>query len=209
MIFSGETRAETFLYEYGRGLYINLTNRCPCDCTFCIRGQVQGVGNAGSLWLEEEPTAEQVILGLGEVVPAEYDEVVFCGFGEPMCALDVLTQVCRHLKSRSGCPPIRLNTNGLGDLINQRPTAPLLEGLIDIVSISMNAPDKDKYMKIVRPTFGEIAFDAMLDFAISCKQVLPKVQFSVVSVLPPDDMAACREISDRLGIPLRVREFGS
>ena len=196
------------VYEFGDSLYINLTNKCPCDCTFCIRGQIDGVGSADSLWLEEDPTAEQVISELEACDLQRYAEVVFCGFGEPFCALENLLEICRRLRGRPSCPPVRVNTNGLGDLINERPIAPLLEGLVDVVSVSLNASDAQKYLELCRPSFGESSFDAMLSFAADCKKYVPQVKFSIVDTIPEDEIARCREISQRLGVPLRIRRFG-
>ena len=198
---------QNIVYEFGGSLYINLTNKCPCDCVFCIRGQTDGVGSAPSLWLKDEPTAGQVIAILEEHELAGYAEVVFCGFGEPFCALENLLEVCRHLRKKNGGPPVRINTNGLGDLINGRATAPLLEGLVDVVSISLNASDAQKYNELCRPTFGEGAFEAMLAFAADCKNYVPQVKFSIVDTIGEDETARCREIAQRIGIPLRIRNF--
>jgi len=195
------------IYEYGGGLYINLTNKCPCNCRFCIRGQTQGAGSAASLWLEDEPTAEQVISALGAIRLDNYTEIVFCGFGEPFCALENLLAICRHLRERAGCPPVRINTNGLGDLINSRPTAPLLEGLVDVISISLNASDGEKYNDLCRPSFGEAAFAAMLKFAGDCKKYVPDVRFSLVDTVAEDEIARCGEIAQKLDTPLRIRHF--
>ena len=193
------------VYQYGNGLYINLTNKCPCKCSFCIRSRADGVGSACSLWLKKEPTAEQVISQLKFTELELYGEIVFCGFGEPLCALESLLEVCAYLRSRPDSPAIRINTNGLGDLINNKPTAPLLEGLVDTISISLNAPDRQAYNKLCRPSFGERSFDAILSFAQACKLYIPNVVFSVVDVLPEEALSQCYEIANSLDIPLRVR----
>ena len=196
---------QNIIYEYGPGLYFNLTNKCPCECTFCVRAGTQGLGSAGSLWLEEEPGAKQVIAQLEGIKLAAFTEVVFCGFGEPLCALETMLEVCAYLKSRDDCPPVRVNTNGLGDLITGRNTPPMLEGLVDVISISLNAPTKEKYVQLCRPAFGEPAFEAMLKFARECKKFVPRVVFSVVNVISQEEIAACQKIADDLDIPLRVR----
>ena len=81
---------DTYVYEYGSGLYINLTNRCNNNCAFCLRHTNQGVGRH-RLWLEHEPTAEQVIEKMQNL--SAYEEVVFCGFGEPTLAWETLKPV--------------------------------------------------------------------------------------------------------------------
>jgi len=195
------------IYEYGPGLYFNLTNKCPCECAFCVRAGAQGLGSAGSLWLSEEPTAAQVISQLADRELAGYADLCFCGFGEPFCAFDTMLEICVYLKSRKNCPPVRVNTNGLGDLINGRHTPPLLAGLVDVISISLNAPTKERYTQLCRPEFGEGAFEAMLKFARECTEHVPLVALSVVDVISPNEIAACQKIADGLGIPLRVRGF--
>ena len=136
----------TILYRVHHGLYVNLTNRCSCACTFCVRGLSDSVGEAESLWLSREPTYEEAIAAFGGFDMGQFNEVVFCGFGEPTEAWDTLTRVARYMKETFGLPT-RANTNGLGSLICGRDIAPEFEGIIDTVSISLNAPDAKTYQK--------------------------------------------------------------
>ena len=199
---------EEILYVYGSGLYVNLTNRCPCCCNFCIRSHHQGLGSADSLWLEHDPTPEEVIRAFQNYQLSSFEEVVFCGYGEPFCALDSLLETCRYLRKNSSVK-IRINTNGLGDLINKKPIAPLLEGLVDTVSISLNTSDPDTYLTLCHPRYGRVSYDAMLAFARDCKIYVPEVIFSVVDVIPPEDIEGCRQIAHKMGIPLRIRAFSN
>lgn len=192
------------LYQVGNGLYINLTNRCSCACTFCIRQSYKGLGSADTLWLERDPEGGEVIGLLEAEDLSRYSEVVFCGYGEPTERLDVLLEVCRYLRQASDIP-IRINTNGLSDLINKRHTPPLFEGLMDTVSVSLNAPDEERYLEVTRPCFGKESFQAMLDFARECKEYVPHVVLSVVDVLSPEDIERSRELAQSLGLSLRVR----
>lgn len=194
---------EETVYEYGGGLYVNLTNRCPCRCNFCIRSQADGLGSADSLWLEHEPTAGEVLSAFHKFNLSDYQEAVFCGYGEPLCALETLLEVSRGLKE-SGMK-LRINTNGLGDLINGKPTVPLLKGLIDVMSISLNAPDAQSYNALCHPSV-ENAYEAMLAYARACKDNFD-TRFSVVDVIGPDEIARCKKIAEEMGIPLRVRHF--
>ena len=196
------------LYTMGDSLYVNLTNKCPCRCTFCIRQNGDGVGSAENLWFDHEPSLDQVMKAFSAVDLDRYKELIFCGYGEPSCALDNLLAVCRYVRGISSIP-IRLNTNGLSDLLYKKETAPLLEGLLDSVSISLNAPNAEKYNAVTRPSFGEPAFQAMLDFARACQKVVPHVVFSVVDVIPPEDIEACQKLADAMGIPLRVRKYSA
>lgn len=195
----------TITYRFANNLYLNITNRCSCDCTFCIRLDSDGVGDGDNLWLEREPTVEEIIAALKEQDLTQYGSVVFCGYGEPTERLDVVLKVCRYLKSLPKAPPIRLNTNGLSDLINGRETAPLLEGLVDTVSVSLNAPNAKRYLEIVNPVFGEGSFEAMLQFAQACKRYVPSVIFSVVDVLSAEETEACETLAALVDIPMRLR----
>lgn len=194
----------TILYTVGDGLYVNLTNLCPCDCTFCIRQNGPGAYGSDPLWLEHEPTYEEVIAAFDAFDLSAFKELVFCGYGEPMERPDLLLRVCSFVRGTSNIP-IRINTNGLSDLINGHPTAPMLDGLVDTVSISLNAPTAEEYLEVTRPCFGAPAFDAMLKFATECKKYVPEVLFTVVDVLAPADIEAAQRLADSLGIALRVR----
>ena len=194
-------------YPVKSGLYVNLTNRCPCACTFCLRQNGPGVYGSGSLWLEREPTAEEVCEDLARQDLSSYTELVFCGYGEPTERLEVLLQTAAFVKARSPIP-IRLNTNGLSDLIHGEPTARKLAGLIDSVSVSLNAPDAEAYLRLCRPRFGLASFEAVLRFTRDCLRYVPEVVMTAVdTVNSPEDLARCRALCDSLGVRLRVRAF--
>ncbi|MBR3289295.1 MAG: TatD family nuclease-associated radical SAM protein, partial [Clostridia bacterium] len=164
------------LYTFEGHLYLNITNRCPCDCVFCIRQNGDGVGSAETLWHRHDPSTDEVMAALRSFDFSPYTEAVFCGYGEPTMALDTLLAAARYLKEIG--LNVRLNTNGLSDLINGKPTAALFEGLVDAVSISLNAPSAARYNEVTRPSFGERAFEAMLSFAQDCKRYIPSVAFT-------------------------------
>ncbi|MCI5945937.1 MAG: TIGR04100 family radical SAM protein [Oscillospiraceae bacterium] len=198
----------TILYDVGGKLYINLTNKCPCNCTFCIRHNGDGAYGSDSLWLEHEPSLDEVKAAFAKVDMSKYKEVVFCGYGEPMERVNEVIAVGEFVKANYGDVTVRLNTNGLGDKIHGVPTAKLLQGAVDIVSISLNSYCKEKYNEVTRPKWDD-AFDAMLSFAADCKSYLPQVVFTVVDVIPPEDISRAKALAMSIGIPLRVREYES
>lgn len=197
----------TMLYTVGDKIYVNLTNRCPCACTFCIRQNGDGAYGSDSLWLDREPTVDEVIAEFEKYDLNKYSEVVFCGYGEPMERADDVAFIGRYIKDNFGLT-VRLNTNGLGDKINGRPTAQLLEGAVDIVSISLNQCSAEKYNAVTRPKW-EDSFEAMISFAADCKNYVPKVIFTVVDVIPMEDISRCKALAMSLGIGLRVRKYDS
>jgi TatD family-associated radical SAM protein len=155
------------------------------------------------LWLDKEPTAEEVLQHIGD--PAQYSEIVFCGFGEPMIKLEELIQIAREVKKKGG--RIRVNTNGHANLYHGKNVVPLLEGLVDVISISLNAPTAEQYDEICHSRYGEEAFEGILEFARECVKVIPTVVLSVVDVLSPEDIERCRSIAEDIGAQLRVRKM--
>lgn len=197
----------TITYQVKNGIYVNMTNRCPCACTFCLRHNGDGVYGSSSLWLEREPTVEEVCESIDSWDLDAYSEVVFCGYGEPTERLDDLLKVAAYIKGKSNIQ-IRINTNGLADLIYGESTAPKLQGLIDTVSVSLNATNKEDYLKVVRPKFGMDSFDAMLRFTRECASYVPNVVMTVVDVVTsPEEQDRCREICSSIGATLRVRPY--
>ena len=194
------------LYDYASGLYVNLTNRCPCRCEFCIRDMVDSLGDADSLWLKREPTVSEVKEMLGQWKLPNYTELVFCGYGEPMERLDDVQQLCRYVKETTHLKT-RINTNGLSDLLHGRRTAPELSGLVDAISISLNAASAEKYDRLCHPKFGLEAWPAILRFTEEVKQYVPDVTMSVVGgTIPEQDVDICRQIAQtKLGVKFRVR----
>ena len=198
----------TIVYDVHDGLYINLTNRCPCACTFCLRQTMDTVGESGGLWLEHEPSIEEVKRAIDGVDLNRYAEVVFCGFGEPTERLDTLLDAAAYIKQVCPGKKIRINTNGLGDLVNGEPIASKLRGLIDVVSVSLNTPNAQEYLKLTRSKFGEQSFDAMLAFAKSAgEQGMEVVMTTVDTTISHEEEKQCQAICDRIGARYRIRPW--
>ncbi len=198
----------TILYEIGNSLYVNLTNKCPCACTFCLRQTRDHMADSGSLWLEREPSVEEVTEEFKKFDMDKYKEVVFCGFGEPTERLDALLETARFIKKNWPDMPVRINTNGLSDLIHGESTAERLKGLIDVVSISLNTPNRDRYLELTRSRFGIESFDAMIKFAADCVKYVPKVVMSTVeTTLTKEEEAECADICRKIGAVYRIREW--
>ena len=201
-------------YPVRTGLYVNLTNRCPCACEFCLRKNGPGIYGSGDLWLDHEPSVEEVIASVNlhlQPQPDKFTELVFCGYGEPTERLGDLLAVARHVREVAPNLPIRINTNGLADLIHARATAGDLKGLVDTVSISLNTPDADEYFRLCHPKFGPESYAAMLAYTKACAAVVPKVVMTVVDepVTSKANQEKCRAIAESLGATLRVRPFES
>lgn len=201
--------AMTISYELWGKLYLNITNKCPCACTFCLRQNDDGAYGSDPLWLEHQPTLTEVIGDIQKRDLASYKEIIFCGYGEPTSELDILKETAKYI--RSVCDtPIRLNTNGLANLIHERSTEAEFKGLIDTVSISLNASNSQAYMDITRPKWKDKdCFKEMLSFAENIKQYVPNVILTVVDVIGEEEIAKSQAIADRIGVTLRVRPLES
>ena len=187
-------------------IYINLTNRCSCSCTFCLRS-LKEFHEHNSLWLNEEPTVEEVENEFMRYDWSGVAEIIFCGFGEPTMRFDDLTSIAAWLKEKHPQIPIRVNTNGLSDLVFEESTAVKFEGLVDTVSISLNSSDAQKYLDVTRNRFGLRSYDAMLAFAKDCQKYVPNVVMTVVDIIGEEEVAACQKVCDDNGLFLRVRPY--
>ena len=198
----------TITYEYGDSLYVNLTNRCSNACTFCVRNEHDNVNGKDPLWLDREPTIEEIKEDFSKRDLSRYSSVVFCGYGEPTMRFDDMVLIAKWLKAQKPDLLIRLNTNGQANLICGRNVTPELQGCFDCVSISLNAENAEKYQELCLSEFGgEKAFSGLLEFARLAKSYVPEVVLSVVDVLPKEEIEHCRKIAEDCGVKFRVRTF--
>ncbi|MFH1830091.1 MAG: TatD family hydrolase [Pseudomonadota bacterium] len=189
-------------YRIRNSLYLNITNRCNMACRFCPKYadfEVKGY----YLKLAKEPSIDEIFCAIGE--PLEFDEVVFCGYGEPTLRLDVIKEIAARMKER-GVKRIRLNTDGLANLVYGRNILPELANLIDAISVSLNAADASTHAKICPSKYKEAAFEAVCDFITEAKKYISEVTATVVA-LPDLDIKPCRKKAKELGVPLRVRKY--
>ena len=200
-----KTGGPCLVYPIRRSLYVNVTNACSNRCVFCPRASDNLVVKGHDLHLEAEPTAEDILAALASAGAPQYEEVVFCGFGEPTLRLEVIKAVARAAKERWGVRT-RLNTNGQGSAIAGHDITAELEGLIDAVSVSLDAPDAETYERLCRPTLKG-AFAAVCDFLRRSKGRIPSVWATAVAV-PGLDLEAVRRLAEQdLGVAFEVRQF--
>ena len=203
-----KVRAMTITYRVEGGLYINITNKCSNACSFCIRNNGDGAYGSDSLWLEREPTVDEIKAAIDKEELESYIEAVFCGYGEPSYRLDAAREVALYIKSKKADMPVRMNTNGHSDLIHGRNTAPDFKDAFDTVSISLNTPSSERYQEICNSVYGESAFSALLDFAEQVKKYVPCVMLSVVrQTLTEEELSLCKKIAEERGVYLKVREY--
>jgi TatD DNase family protein len=192
------------VYPIRRSLYVNVTNDCSNRCTFCPRSGGELLVKGHDLHLPHAPSAGEMIQALADAKVEGYDEIVFCGFGEPTMRLDAMKEVARTVKDRWK-KRVRLNTNGHGSALARRDIVPELVGLIDAVSVSLDAPDTETYERLCRPTIPN-AFAAVCDFLRACKGRIPEVRATAVAV-PGLDLEAIRRLAESLGVAFEVRDY--
>ncbi|OGU78959.1 MAG: radical SAM protein [Ignavibacteria bacterium RBG_16_35_7] len=192
----------SFTYQIGKNLYINVTNRCNADCVFCDRkGEAVVSGYNLKMSKNDEPEADVFIKEIGD--PKQYHEIVFCGFGEPTIRWDVVKKIAEYVKRNGG--KTRLDTDGHGNVINKRDITMELNGLIDIVSISLNAADPIKYSELMR--VNPLLFDEVISFAKESKKYVEKVVMTAV-LLDSVEIEKVRQIvEDEIGAEFRGREY--
>ena len=201
----GNAKTGTVSYKIRNSLYLNLTQRCTADCSFCTR-LTRPVVQGYNLKLDREPTAKEVWESIDNV--KSYDEIVFCGFGEPTLRLDVVKEVAQKIKDAGG--RVRLNTNGHGNVINKRNILPELSGLIDEISVSLNTDTSEAYDEICRPLpmFRNGIYDKIKEFITEAKKHIPEVQATIVTHQKDVDENQCEDIVNKeFGVKYRARRY--
>jgi len=188
-------------YQIRDSLYLNITNRCTNSCRFCAKFRNFTV-KGHQLALPHEPAINEVIAAIGD--PTRYKEVVFCGYGEPLLRLELVKELAAWLKQHG--VKVRINTDGQANLVYRRNIIPELVGLVDSLSVSLNAADPVTYQKWCQSEFGEAGYQAVKDFLKLAQGVIPEVVASAVT-LPGLDIGACRRVAEELGVDFREREY--
>jgi TatD DNase family protein len=190
------------VYPIRNSLYLNITNRCSNHCTFCAKN-ASYIVKGHDLQLAREPSAEELIRAVGN--PQRYQEIVFCGFGEPLLRLDTVKAVAAELKKKGA--RVRIDTDGQANLVYGRNILPELKGLVDAISVSLNAENAEKYQRLCRSPFGEEGFRGLLDFIREAKKFIPEVVATIVE-MPGVDVEACRRLAeDELGVKFKRRVY--
>lgn len=197
-----ENHQDSYVYQIGNTLYINLTDRCSLACNFCPKHNGSTEVKGHELYLKKRPEAADVIPLIGN--PCHYDEVVFCGYGEPTLRLKVLLEIAHWVKQQGG--KTRINTDGLGSLFHKRDIVPELAECIDALSISLNAQDEQTYQQHCQPSLPG-SYAAVTAFIQRASEQIPQVYVSAINGLEGVDTAQCRQITEDKGGIFRQREL--
>ena len=179
-------------YRLKGRIYVNVTGACTNNCTFCLRYRRDNYLYGYNLNLVTDPPVAKMVEEVSALArDGAYKEIVFCGYGEPTCRVADVIEAARELKKLG--VPLRLDTNGHGNMINRRDIVPELAGVFDGVSVSLNAHDRAAYVRLCRPDAGEKAFDAVIDFV---KRAAASKMECTVTVLdhPEVNVEACRTL---------------
>lgn len=195
-------KKETITYVINNKLYINLTNKCNLHCAFCQRERERNFMVKGYwVWVSRDPSVEEIIKEIGN--PKKYEEVVFCGYGEPTLRFSALKEIAKWVKEKGG--RVRVDTNGLMFTFLPREKLKELKGLVDVWSVSLNAPDKETYDRVCRPAQAN-AFEMVIDFI---KEALKEGFEVVATAVDYDgvDMEKTEELAKSLGAKFRGRVY--
>ncbi len=195
-------QSPTLALKLDNSLYLNITNDCTCKCSYCFRFHPEYVEGC-NFHLNSQPNATELITLTDK--PYQYREIVFWGLGEPTLRFGIIKHICQWVKERRG--KTRLITNGHGNLIHKRNIVPEMKGLIDSISITLNAPTKESYYKICQPQFGQDTFDHVLEFIKQSIYYIPSVEVTALK-LPGVDYLKTIEIISNLDATVRLRELG-
>lgn len=197
-------------YVLENRLYLNITNRCTNACGFCIRYMAPKFQGEHNLWLDHEPSVEEIMKAIGD--PSKYQEIIFCGYGEPLLRYEIVKEVATKLKAvktpRGGVSfKIRVDTNGQVNLFYGRNILAELKGLIDIMNVSLNAENAAKYQTLCHSMFGQPAYDAMIEFIKEAKKIIHQVEATVVNIPNQVDLDKVKQLAAEIGVPLRIRPY--
>ena len=190
-------------YRIDNKLYLSITDRCTLECTFCPKTQGDMTVKGYDLTMDHRPSAQEIIAAIDD--PAKYDEVVFCGYGEPTLRLNVLLEVAKNIKQRGG--RVRVNTDGLTNLVHKNDTLPELGKVVDAISISLNAQNEEVYDRHCQPNLPG-SYAAMLKFLKEAPTYIKEVTATAIDGLEGVDIEACERLAKEYGVRFRRRVLG-
>ncbi len=193
------------VYPYKKNLYINLTNRCPVKCSYCIKYRWDWQFRGYNLFLPKEPSYEEIISELNKYMKKnQLKEVVFCGYGEPLLRANIVKKVALWVKKNFPNIIVRINTNGLSN-ITKKNVLKELQFLVDVVSVSLNAHDSKTYNKLHETKIKQ-PFKKILQFIRDCKKYIPKVIITTIRH-PEIDINKVKNIAKKLKVKFRTRKY--
>lgn len=200
---------DNLVYLLDGKIYINLTNKCTNECIFCIRTLKDDVCGK-NLWLKSEDITSKDVIDQLKSLLNGHKEIIFCGYGEPTLKLEILKAVAKFVKDNYQGVKVRLNTNGHANFVYKRDVTKELAGLVDEISVSLNAPTEEQYKELTQPNLTcEKPLAEVEDFIKKSVESGIKTVASVVNGYRAYriDLKACEEIAKDLGAEFRVREW--
>ena len=192
----------TISYVYGNNLYLNITNRCMMACPYCIKHKWANNFRGHDLKLDKEPTPNEVIKSIGD--PKKYDEVIFCGYGDALVRVEEVKEISKWIKDNGG--KVRINTAGLANRYHSKNILRELNGLVDVISISLNGATPEEHNRLNKPLFKEASFDEIINFAKEAKKYIPSVVITAVE-LPGLDVSKIEKVAKDADVLFRVRPY--
>lgn len=194
---------QTISYQIEDRLYLSITNRCTLVCDFCPKTLGHPEVKGYNLTMDQRPSAAEIIESIGN--PSDYPEIIFCGYGEPTIRLKTLIEVATFIKSKG--VSVRVNTDGLANLVHKRNVLPELGECIDAISVSMNAQNSTIYNRHCQPALPN-SYESMLDFLKQAPYYIDNVTATALDGLEGVDISACEQLAIQYGVKFRKRMLG-
>jgi len=194
------TDSDTLVYDIGNKRYINLTNSCTLKCAFCPKTKGSPEVHQYNLGIEERHKVDDFIKAIGD--PSQFEELVFCGFGEPTMRLKELLAIAKYIKQHHG--RVRINTDGLANLVHKRNVLPELAEVVDALSVSLNGQTEKIYNRHCLPGLKG-SFQAVLDFLALAPNYIPDTTVTAIDGLDGLDINACEQLAKQRGVKFRGR----
>ncbi|MCA6070035.1 MAG: TatD family nuclease-associated radical SAM protein [Endomicrobium sp.] len=192
----------TISYVFGKNLYLNITNRCMMACPYCVKRKWSNKFNGNNLKLEKEPSSKEVMESIEN--PKKYNEIIFCGYGDPLVRLEEVKEIAKWIKDNDG--KVRINTAGLANRYHGKNILPELKDLVDIVSISLNGATPQEHNRLNNPIYKEESFNEILNFAKEAKNYIPEVVITAVE-FPGFDVSKVSALAKKIGVRFRSRPY--
>jgi TatD family-associated radical SAM protein len=206
-------------------LFLNVVHACPNACLFCVdfKGDMfYGFDLKHGRW----PTGQEIIAAVA-AYPSRQSvrEVYYCGIGEPLLLYNTVMETVDDIRALfPSHTTIAINTSGTFYLRHPRVD---FARKFDLIQVSLNAENEEKYNLICRPKVKG-AYKALMAFlydlrdfidqsGIACRVELSVVdpfdveylpaQERLVPNTPRPDLDACLLIADSFRWPLKVKKL--
>jgi len=198
----------SIVYKYKNNLYINITNRCPVICSYCIKIRWRKLFRGYNLGLDKEPSFKEIcnLLEKKLITQNNIKEIVFCGYGEPLMRWKLVKKIALWIKTKFPNKfKIRVNTSGLSNAWYKTNICFHLKYVINSISVSLNAHNEAVYLKLHKTKIKN-PFNKIIEFVKQAKKYIKEVSITTINH-PMIDVDKVRDIAKQLGVKFKMRKY--